>query len=188
MKASTAVPRALVHLFRCTMLAWLSLSCTLHAQEVKSAPSEESTPMNPKSVRIDWKFTAPPAKVWAAWTQPRAVSQWFGSDPNGKVLNAYLDVRTGGRFKVTFADRDGTQHTASGIYQQVEPEQLLKFSWGWKSEPGIETEISISLLPEGTGTRMQFEHAGLIHSSSHDYESGWRSTFAKIERVVASGM
>lgn len=136
------------------------------------------------SVHITWHFTAPPEKVWAVWTEPEAVRQWFGSDPKGKVLAAELSVQTGGRFEVTFADRDGTQHTASGVYQQVVPQQLLKFTWGWKSEPGVETFITVALSPEGSGTKMQFEHGGLVQASSHDYSSGWRSTFQKFDKVL----
>jgi uncharacterized protein YndB with AHSA1/START domain len=142
--------------------------------------------MKPNSVHITWHFAAPPQKVWSAWAEPEAVRQWFGSDPKGKVLAADLAVTVGGRFEVTFADSDGTQHTASGVYQQVEPHRLLVFTWGWKSEPGVETLITVSLFPEGDGTRMEFEHGGLVHASSHDYKSGWRSTFLKFEKVLAS--
>ena len=113
-----------------------------------------------QAVHIEWRFAVPPDKVWAAWTETDKVSQWFGSDPNGTVLNADLDVRPGGRFEVTFANADGTQYTASGIYQQVEPHRLLRFSWHWRNEPGVETAIRVALSPDGTGTRMQFEHGG----------------------------
>jgi uncharacterized protein YndB with AHSA1/START domain len=167
------------------MLAWLAAGCTVHEGEIKSADSAPKQ-MDPKFVRVDWKFAAPPAKIWEAWTEPHVVRQWFGSDPNGEVLDAFLDVRPGGSFEVTFANGDGTPYTASGVYKKVEPHRLLKFSWGWRNEPGIETAITVALFADGTGTRMQFEHAGLIHASSHDYASGWRSTFAKMERAVAS--
>src|SRR5690606_21242276 len=135
--------------------------------------------MNASSVRITWHVAAPPEDVWAVWTEPEAVRQWFGSDPKGKVLDATLDVRVGGRFEVKFADGDGTEHTAEGVYQAVEPHRLLKFTWSWKSEPGVETLVTVSLLREGSGTRMEFEHGGLIQASSHDYGAGWRSTFQK---------
>lgn len=142
--------------------------------------------MKQTSVRIAWTFAAPPALVWAAWTTPHAVGRWFGSDPKGTVLDARLDVCPGGSFEVTFADSDGTQHTAHGVYSRIEPDRLLKFSWGWKSEPGIESEVTVSLVPESAGTTMHFEHAGLVHASTHDYEIGWRSTFAKLESVLTS--
>jgi len=163
-------------------LAALFLGVSAMAGAAQAVNSEHTMPTN--SVQISWRFEAPPARVWAAWTEPEAVRQWFGSDPNGKVLSAALNPQVGSEFEVTFADSDGTQHTASGVYQQVEPHRQLIFTWNWKSEPGIETLISISLTPEGTGTQMQFEHSGLVQASSHDYAYGWRSTFQKFEKVL----
>ena len=142
--------------------------------------------MQSDSVHITWHFPAAPEKVWAAWTQPELVKQWFGSNPDGKVSNATLDVRPGGKFAVTFVDADGTEHTASGVYQNVELHRQLKFSWMWKSEPGVETQVTVALAPEPNGTTMEFEHGGHTHVSSHDYESGWRSTFEKMEKAIVA--
>jgi uncharacterized protein YndB with AHSA1/START domain len=143
--------------------------------------------MQSNPVRITWHFPAGPEKVWAAWTQPELVRQWFGSNPEGTVSNATLDVRPSGRFEVTFVDTDGTEHTASGTYQQIDLYRQLRFSWSWKSEPGVETQVSVTLMPEPTGTRMEFEHAGHTRASSHDYDSGWRSTFKKMEKAIERG-
>lgn len=142
--------------------------------------------MNNTAIHLSWFFTAPPEKVWATWTKADAVRQWFGSDPLGHVISAELAPLPGGRFEVTFEDKDGTRHTASGVYQQVEPYHLLSFTWGWKSEPGIETQITIELSRDGDGTRMEFVHAGLVHASSHDYDAGWRRTFEKFAQVLAA--
>lgn len=166
-------------------LALVAMGTGVHGQERGPANPAEQAQATPKSVRIAWTFAAPPAAVWAAWTEAGAVRQWFGSDPEGEVLEADLDVRPGGRFAVTFADRDGTQHTARGVYRRVVPHSVLEFSWGWDSEPGVTTVVTILLAADGDGTSMQFEHGNLIHASSHDYASGWRSTFGKIENVIA---
>ncbi len=183
---TTSSIRPLVHVFLIGIVACLFVGCAVHKEKIKSAASQ-SNQMSPNVVRIDWKFAAPPEEVWAAWTEPHVVRQWFGSDPNGEVLEAFLDARPGGRFEVTFANGDGMQFTARGVYRQVEPYRLLKFSWGWKNEPGIETAVTVRLFENGNGTQMQFEHAGLIHASSHDYASGWRSTFEKMEKAIARG-
>jgi uncharacterized protein YndB with AHSA1/START domain len=156
------------------------------AHEQSSATPEKSG-MKATAVRITRQFAAPPDKVWRVWTEPRAVSQWFGSDPNGRVLSASLDVRPGGKFEVTFVDGDGTQHTAHGVYLQVVQPRLLEFTWNWKSEPGIETEITVALSAEESGaTTMQFEHGKLIQTSTHNYVDGWRSTFDKMEHVISN--
>jgi uncharacterized protein YndB with AHSA1/START domain len=153
---------------------------------VQAEDQMESLTGSPKSLTIEWRFDQPPEVVWRAWTDPDWMARWAGSDPKGKVLSVELDVRPQGRFEVTFANGDGTQHTFHGVYREVKLPRRLAFTWGWRSEPGVETFIIVSLVPEGQGTLMRFEHSGLGYASSHDYASGWRSTFQKMESVVAS--
>lgn len=168
-----------------TLIFALPIAIVLDCALADPTPTKEPSSVESPTVRITWHFAAPPEKVWEAWTQPRAVAQWFGSDPKGKVVSAKLDVQRNGSFEVTFLDSDGTRHTASGVYQQVEPYRLLKFSWSWASEPGIETQVTVALIAQGASTKMEFEHAGHTRTSSHDYASGWRSTFEKMQRVIA---
>jgi Activator of Hsp90 ATPase homolog 1-like protein len=49
------------------------------------------------SVTIVRSIKAPPAKVYAAITQPKLMIQYWGPDA-GPTLNAEADVRPGGRF------------------------------------------------------------------------------------------
>ncbi len=53
-------------------------------------------------ITIETTIHASIEKVWKAWTDPALIMNWFGSDPGGKVLEARLDVRPGGRFEITF--------------------------------------------------------------------------------------
>lgn len=94
------------------------------------------------SVSIETTIHSSIERVWEAWTNPTLIMNWFGSDPNGKVLKAELDVRPGGYFEVTFQDSDLTEHTCSGIYDEVQAMSKLTFSWQWKSESGIESFIN----------------------------------------------
>ena len=137
-------------------------------------------------VIIEHVFNASPESIWAAWTEPAQIMQWFGSDPQGKVLKAELDVREGGQFEISFADSNLTEHTCSGIYKKIEKNQQLSFSWTWKNEPGVTSFVEIWLLPNGNTTTMKFMHSGVGHLSAHNYEQGWRDTFLKIERVLSA--
>ena len=139
------------------------------------------------SVRFVRRLSAPPERVWQAWTEPVWVRRWFGSDPHGTVTQARLNVHPGGSFEVTFRDSDQTEHTCSGVYVDVQPGIRLAFSWRWKSEPGVESDVTVLLAPDGHGTLMHFEHARLGGGSAHDYARGWESTFAKLERSLAGG-
>lgn len=140
------------------------------------------------AVQIVRDFDTDCAGVWRAWTDPKIVSQWFGSDPAGTVLNATLDVQPGGIYSIAFRDSSGLEHTASGQYRVVRHPRELSFSWTWKSEPGHETLVTILLSEYESGTRMTFEHSQLWAGSSHGYAGGWRSTFDKMERALAASV
>jgi uncharacterized protein YndB with AHSA1/START domain len=140
------------------------------------------------AVLIEKTINAPLEEVWKAWTDPALIKNWFGSDLNGKVLNAKLDVQPGCSFEITFVDSDLTEHTCSGIYHEVQKFSKLSFSWMWKSEPGIESDITLMLTAEGVATKMQFEHANLAGTSQHDYLSGWQRTFLKLEKMFATSV
>ena len=81
------------------------------------------------SVQFTLTFENSVEELWDAWTKPEMVSKWFGSDPNGKVIDAKIDVRIGGSYSVTFQDSDGTEHTCSRIYSEVTVNKSLKFTW-----------------------------------------------------------
>jgi uncharacterized protein YndB with AHSA1/START domain len=137
-----------------------------------------------KSVSIEWHLKYSPYIIWKAWTDPQMVRQWFGSDPNGKVLNVNLDISIGGYFEITFIDSDGTGHTCFGNYMDIKTHSILKFTWSWKSEPGHMSFVTIILLSEPDGTLMKFEHSNIDSVSAHNYEVGWRNTFRKLDRLL----
>lgn len=136
------------------------------------------------SVFIESTIHASVEKVWQAWTEPSVIMKWFGSDPNGEVLSAKLDVRPGGSFEVTFRDSNQTEHTCSGIYKEIENLRKLTFTWQWRSEPSVESFIVLLLNENGKSTKMQFEHMDFGNGSKHNYVKGWQSTFLKLDQLL----
>jgi uncharacterized protein YndB with AHSA1/START domain len=138
-----------------------------------------------QTITIDTRFDAPPARIWQAWTQPSYMT-WFGSDPEGRVVSAESDTRSGGRFTVTFQNGDNTEYTATGVYDEVYLNQKLSFTWEWANEPGNTSKVVVLLERAGNnGTRMKFTHSNLWDGSAHNYMEGWKSTFAKLADTLA---
>jgi uncharacterized protein YndB with AHSA1/START domain len=137
------------------------------------------------TISIETIIHASVEKVWKAWTDPGLIMNWFGSDPGGKVLEASLDVRPDGCFEITFRDSDQTEHTCCGVYNDVQENSRLTFSWMWKSEPGVESFITVSFVAEANNTVMGFVHANVGTASKHDYSKGWRSTFVKLDYMLS---
>jgi uncharacterized protein YndB with AHSA1/START domain len=80
------------------------------------------------SLTIERRFNAPPAKVYAAWTDPEKIKRWMGPG-EVKTLRAESDPRVGGRYRIVMRAPDGEEHDVSGIYREVIPNEKLVFSW-----------------------------------------------------------
>ena len=76
---------------------------------------------------LDRIVAVSPERVWAAWTQPELLMQWFTPAP-WKTVAAELDVRPGGRCDTTMESPDGDRYPNAGCYLLVEPHRLLMFT------------------------------------------------------------
>ena len=140
--------------------------------------------MSYDQVRIELDINAPAESVWDAWTEPDLIVKWFGSDPNGQGIKATMNVHPGGSYEITFRDSNGTEHTCMGKYLTVEKNKQLSFTWQWKSEPGVVSTVSVSLIPTNNTTVMIFQHKDLGTASAHNYLTGWNSTFEKLKSLL----
>ena len=135
---------------------------------------------NLPSVTIVRRIKAPPAKVWAAITQPKLMMQWWGPDA-GPTLSAEADVRPGGRFSIVFRLLNGEEHNPTGIYQEVIPEQKLVFTWEWAGAPERESLVSFVLEPLDGGTELTLIHEQLPDEAARQsHEAGWSGLLDKL--------
>ena len=136
-------------------------------------------------VRIVRTYRVAPEKIWRAWTEPQALSQWFAPGKNLDSTEAEIDLRVGGRYRIAFQAPNGETHEASGVYEVVEPNKRLVFSWGWKGTPERISRISIELksVSQGTeqGTELNFVHDRFFDTAARDnHERGWQSFFVNL--------
>jgi len=139
------------------------------------------------SLTLKRRIKAPPAKVYAAWTEPAQLAHWFG--PVETVLGsvrAELDVRVGGRFRASFNTVDGEYHQVGGVYREVVPNERLVFSWAWHSTPERESLVMLTFRPDGDGTMLTLHHEQFFDQAARDgHEHGWTGTMDKLERYFS---
>ena len=88
-----------------------------------------SKPQSP-SLTLKRKLEAPAEKVFAAWTDPEKIVHWFGpAETTDGSVRADMDVRVGGRYRISFKTADGERHEVGGEYKEVKPNERLIFSW-----------------------------------------------------------
>jgi uncharacterized protein YndB with AHSA1/START domain len=136
------------------------------------------------SVTLARRIKATPAKVFAAWTDAQKLIHWFGpaNTIDGSVA-ADLDVREGGRYRISFKTDDGEYHQVGGVYQEVVPGQRLKFTWAWHSTPERESLVTVTVKPDGDGTLLTLLHEQFFDQAAADgHKRGWSGTLDKLER------
>ncbi|HMP91919.1 MAG TPA: SRPBCC domain-containing protein [Phnomibacter sp.] len=135
-------------------------------------------------MRIERLFDAKPIKLWSACTQPKQVSKWLGSDPNGTVEEVLISLVPGGTYLYVFADADGTRHVAFGAFLTIEPCKKLKYSWEWEAEPGHISYLEWEFLENQHQTLVVLTHSNLNPTSSHGYSEGWSRTLTKLAKSL----
>jgi uncharacterized protein YndB with AHSA1/START domain len=130
------------------------------------------------------RIAARPAIVFEALTTPEGIAHWWGPD-DGPVLIAETDVHVGGRFRVRFRMRDGSEHESSGEYLEVRSPERLAMSWRWLcgEEDPNESRVEIDLRPVPGGTELTLTHSALFSDETRrSHEEGWSGALDKLVR------
>ena len=159
--------------------------------EEEKWPSNQVSPhaglVTRPSLTLKRRLNASPAKVYAAWTDPEKIARWFGpAQVVAGSVRADIDARIGGRYRISFDMEDGEHHEVGGVYREMVPNQRLTFSWAWHSTPERESQVTISLKPDGDGTLLTLHHEQLFDQAARDgHEGGWIGTLDKLEDYFA---
>jgi uncharacterized protein YndB with AHSA1/START domain len=139
------------------------------------------------SVTLKRRLHAPAEKVYAAWTQPAQLAHWFGpSETVAGSVHAEMDVRVGGRFRVSFKTENGEHHEVGGVYREVVPNEKLVFSWAWHTTPERESLVTVLIRNEGDGAMLTLTHEQFFDEAARDgHKRGWTGTLEKLEHYLS---
>lgn len=143
-------------------------------------------------VVVERHYRSAPERVWAAWTDPRELEQWFFPLDNPGVRVPQFDLRVGGDYKIQFASGPGmTAHTAIGTFREVVPQKRLVLTWNWEGDPPMPgSVVKIDFERAGPGTKVTLRHEGLPAAdvaAMHDHGwSGILDRFAALEESNAN--
>jgi uncharacterized protein YndB with AHSA1/START domain len=135
------------------------------------------------SLTLVRRIAARPSIVFDALTKPEGIVQWWGPD-DGPVLIAETDVRVGGRFRIRFRMRDGSEHESSGEYLEVRSPERLAMSWRWLGdEDAKESRLEFELRAVAGGTELTLTHSALATAQTRrSHEQGWSGALDKLVR------
>ena len=135
-------------------------------------------------------------KIWAAWTRPDLITQWFTPAP-WKTAAAEIELRPGGRFYTLMRSPEGQEFPNTGCLLDVVPNRRLV--WTNAMSPGFRPAILppggwhftgiIALEPEAGGTRYT---ATVLHADAEScqkhaamgFETGWGKALDQLVELM----
>lgn len=148
----------------------------------------ETTQMSETSLRLERTYDASPEEVFDAWTNPEVLRRWWVVDPAGRTPVADVDLRVGGRYRLSMEDPSGTRHTVGGEYHEVSRPERLVYSWCWEQdngEPGHVSTVTVEFHADGERTNLVLEHTDLASAESRDQHAhGWNACLDILESRV----
>lgn len=126
-------------------------------------------------------------RVFAACVEPERLAAWWG--PAGFTAPSLdLEVRNGGRYRITMQPPDGDAFHLRGEFREVDPPRRLVYTFEWE-EPDPddrETVVTISLAGDRERTTFVLDQ-GLFATEARRalHEAGWTDSLERLERFLA---
>jgi uncharacterized protein YndB with AHSA1/START domain len=130
-------------------------------------------------------MAAPPARVFALWTEPESIKKWFGG-PAVEVGKVVLDLRPGGAYSIAVRGEDGDA-VISGRFLAVEAPARLVYTWTLEGEMGAtpETTVRVEFRAHREGTELLLEHAPFDEPQVRTlHEAGWETCFKALDAML----
>ena len=139
---------------------------------------------------IEREFSAPRGAVWAAFTEPEILAEWFGPEGWGVHVDTVdIEPRVGGVQKlVMHLLEDPTQTSpVHATFTEVREHELLVGEDGpheMTLNLVIELRVEFSDCPAGTALRIT--QGPLPSEVLEPARAGWESSFTKLDRLFSA--
>jgi uncharacterized protein YndB with AHSA1/START domain len=153
------------------------------------------TPASDRELVLTRVINAPREKVFAAWTTPELLKQWFAPHPWTKP-HVQLDVRPGGANLIVMRGPDGNEFPNRGVYLEVVKNERLVFTDAYvKSwEPSAKPFMTVILTFGDAGDGKTNYTARVLHWTTADrdahekmgFHEGWGRCAAQLEALVTA--
>lgn len=139
------------------------------------------------TLHLEQVLEARKERVFAACVESEKLGQWWG--PAGFTTpGADLDVRAGGRFRITMQPPDGEAFHLRGEFLEVDPPRRLVYTFEWE-EPDPDdqqTVVTLSFLDDRKGTKLVLDQGPFATEARYAlHEAGWTETLERLERFLA---
>lgn len=144
--------------------------------------AEPDLSARPLRLTSERRIDATPEALFAAWTG-EAFARWFAA-PGTVLMRAEVDAPW--FFETRF---EGQRHPHYGRFLELVPGRRVVTTWVTAAgTKGVETVVSVELVPSGAGTLVKLTHAGFPDEESRrGHEEGWGLALESLDRAFGGG-
>jgi uncharacterized protein YndB with AHSA1/START domain len=141
-----------------------------------------------REIHIERVFDAPRDRVFAVYTDPELIPEWWGPRSTTTVVER-MDVEPGGGWRFLVRDADGSETAFRGTYREISAPERIVQTFEWEGMPG---HVSVETATfEDLGDRTKVTTTSLFHTTEErdgmvasGMESGLQETYARLDEVL----
>jgi serine/threonine protein kinase len=142
------------------------------------------------TIRLQQTIAAPVEQVFAAWTNPASMTDWYAPTDEFTTPIAEADPHVGGKYKVGMK-RNDQEYTniVSGQYCQIDAPHRLSFTWAWEApRPDVqETQVTLEFEPKGDSTELTLIHERFRDEGQRQgHTEGWTGCLSRLARKLST--
>jgi uncharacterized protein YndB with AHSA1/START domain len=150
--------------------------------------ADVTTPTD-REIHIERVFDAPRDHVFAVFTDPTLIPEWWGPRDTTAVVDQ-MDLRPGGSWRFVIRNADGSETAFRGIYRELTPPERIVQTFEWEGMPG---HVSVETVTfEDLGDRTKVTTRSLFHATEErdgmlesGMEHGLNETYARLDELLA---
>ena len=140
------------------------------------------------SLEIKRFINAPRSRVYAAWTDPAQLKEWWGPE-SVRTRNFVAEARVGGKYRWDLTNQEDEEMSVFGEYRELVPEKKIVFTWKWDDDEVWENRdsiVTVELSDRDGGTELLLKHEQLPSEESRDrHNEGWNSVLDRLEKFFS---
>jgi uncharacterized protein YndB with AHSA1/START domain len=141
-----------------------------------------------REIRVERVFDAPREKVFATYTDPELIPEWWGPR-NTSASVERMDVRSGGSWRFVVRSEDGSETGFGGTYREVAPPERIVQTFECEAMPG---QVSVETATfEDLGERTRVTVLSIFHTAQErdgmldsGMERGLNETYSRLDELL----
>ena len=148
-----------------------------------------------ETLQLKHHYSATPDQVFAAWSDPHALGQWFGPHSHSCKVEQY-EFKQGGQYQIRMipigqdgdcaGDTSEDSICAGEFVEIIEPNKIvMTFNWIENGADMGVTLLSIDISPANNGTDVVLTHEKIPTEELREaHQGGWQGTLECLEEFL----